>query len=81
MELLPTVYEVKFHFFKKQLPKLPNGKYDGMTLIKSISEGGESTTGDDMMTVDITTENVSKEPQQDIQSPYSELTNEISNDL
>ena len=76
MELLPTVYEVKFHFFKKQLPKLPNGKYDGMTLIKSISEGG-----DDMMTVDITTENVSKEPQQDIKSLYSELANEISNDL
>ena len=76
MELLPTVYEVKFHFFKKQLPKLPNGKYDGMTLIKSISEGG-----DDMMIVDITTENVSKEPQQDIKSLNSELANEISNDL
>ena len=76
MDLLPTVYEVKFHFFKKQLPKLPNGKYDGMTLIKSISEGG-----DDMMIVDITTENVSKEPQQDIKSLNSELANEISNDL
>ena len=76
MELLPTVYEVKFHFFKNQLPKLPNGKYDGMTLIKSISEGG-----DDMTTFDITTENVSKQPQQDIKSLYSELANEISDDL
>ena len=44
MELLPTVYEVKFHFLKNQLPKLPNGKYDGMTLIKSISEGCDDMT-------------------------------------
>lgn len=76
MELLPTVYEVKFHFFTNQLPKLPNGKYDGMTLIKSISEGG-----DDMMAGDIITENIPKQPQQDIKSLYSELANEISNDL
>ena len=57
MELLPAVYEVKFHFFENQLPKLSNGKYDGMTMIKSLAE-----RADDMMTVDITTADVSGEP-------------------
>ena len=76
MELLPAVYEVKFHFFENQLPKLPNGKYDGMTLIKSLPE-----SADDMMTVDITTADVSAESKENIKSPYSELANEISDDL
>ena len=76
MELLPAVYKVKFHFYENQLPKLPNGKYDGMTLIKSLPE-----SADDMMTVDITTADVSGEPYENIKSPYSELANEISDDL
>ena len=66
MELLPAVYEVKFHFFENQLPKLPNGKYDGMTLIKSLSE-----TADDMMTVDITTADVSGEPHENIRGHFA----------
>jgi len=76
MELLPAVYEVKFHFFENQLPKLPNGKYDGMTMIKSLPE-----RADDMMTVDITTADISGEQPENIKSPYSELANEISDDL
>ena len=76
MELLPAVYEVKFHFFENHLPKLPNGKYDGMTMIKSLSE-----RADDMMTVDITTADVSGEQPENIKSPYSKIANEISDDL
>ena len=68
---MPAVYEVKFHFFENQLPKLPNGKYDGMTLIKSLSEGAEN-----MMNVEL-----SKESSENKKSPYSELANEISDDL
>jgi len=33
--LIPEVYNVQFHFYKNNLPKLPNGKYDGVTLIKT----------------------------------------------
>ena len=71
MELLPAVYEVKFHFFEKHLPKLPNGKYDGMNLIKFLSEDGD----------DIKTEKVSEEPSENKKSPYSELANELSDEL
>ena len=76
MELLPAVYEVKFHFFENQLPKLPNGKYDGMTMIKSLPE-----RADDMMTVDITTADISGEQPENIKTPYSKIANEISDDL
>ena len=34
--LIPEVYNVQFHFYKNNLPKLPNGKYDGVSLIKTI---------------------------------------------
>ena len=34
--LIPEVYNVQFHFYENNLPKLPNGKYDGVTLIKTV---------------------------------------------
>ena len=34
--IIPEVYDVQFHFYKNNLPKLPNGKYDGVSLIKTI---------------------------------------------
>ena len=74
MELLPDVYAVKFHFFENQLPKLPNGKYDGITLIKSLSDSNEITDSSGTSATAIkNTENVI--------SPYTNLANEISDDL
>ena len=35
--LIPEVYDVQFHFYENNLPKLPNGKYDGVSLIKTIN--------------------------------------------
>ena len=72
MELLPDVYEVKFHFFENQLPKLANGKYDGITLIKSLSDSNE-IIGTSTTAINKNTENVT--------SPYTNLANEISDDL
>ena len=34
--IIPEVYDVQYHFYKNNLPKLPNGKYDGVSLIKTI---------------------------------------------
>ena len=75
MELLPDVYAVKFHFFENQLPKLANGKYDGITLIKSLSDSNEITdsSGTSATAINKNTENVT--------SPYTNLANEISDDL
>ena len=35
--LIPEEYNVQFHFSNQNnLPKLPNGKYDGVSLIKTL---------------------------------------------
>ena len=34
--IIPEVYDVQYHFYKNNLPKLPNGKYDGVSLVKTI---------------------------------------------
>ena len=33
---IPEIYNVQFHFYTKNLPKLPNGKYDAVSLIKTV---------------------------------------------
>ena len=74
IELLPAVYEVKFHFFENQLPKLPNGKYDGVRLMKSLSDSDKATGSSGTAT-----EN--SEISKNIKSPYSDLAKEVSDDL
>ena len=76
-QLLPAVYEVKFHFFENQLPKLPNGKYDGVRLMKSLSDS-DKTTGSSGGS-GTATEN--SEISKNIKSPYSGLPKEVSYDL
>ena len=34
--VIPEEYNVQFHFYQNNLPKLPNGKYDGVSLIKTL---------------------------------------------
>ena len=74
VELLPAVYEVKFHFFEKQLPKLPNGKYDGVRLMKSLSDSDDITGTSETATAN-------NETPENIKPPYSDLAKEVSDDL